>query len=178
MLEHVPSLPPPPSPRSGNGRGAAVPAPFGTPQPVAIGHPRDDAALMALEIHNITFDCADSRGLATFWAGLLGWNVYYDDDPEVVVAPSFPHSGTGLLFIPVPEGKTVKNRVHLDVAPHEGTRDEAVERAVAAGATVIGDHRKDDGTGWVTMADPEGNEFCIERGATEKPRTSSAYRIG
>ena len=75
----------------------------------------------------------------------------------------------------MPEGKTVKNRVHLDVAPHEGTRDEAVERAVAAGATVIGDHRKDDGTGWVTMADPEGNEFC---GAAEKPRTSSAYRIG
>ena len=134
---------------------------------------------MALEIHNITFDCADSRALATFWAGLLGWNVYYDDDPEVVVAPSFPHPGMGLLFIPVPEGKTAKNRVHLDIAPDEGTRDEAVERALAAGATVIGDHRKDDGTGWVTMADPEGNEFCIERGTAEKgSRATASYRIG
>ena len=134
---------------------------------------------MALTIHSITFDCADSRALATFWAELLGWHVFYDDDPEVVVAPSFPNPGTGLLFIPVPEGKTAKNRVHLDLAPDEGTRDEAVERAVAAGATVIGDHRKDDGTGWVTLADPEGNELCIERGRAERgPAASTAYRIG
>ena len=123
---------------------------------------------MALHIHSITFDCADARALATFWSGLLGWNVYYDDDPEVVVAPSFPNPGMGLLFIPVPEGKTAKNRLHLDIAPDEGTRDEAVERALTAGGTVIGDHRNDDGTGWVTMADPEGNEFCIERGPLEK----------
>jgi predicted enzyme related to lactoylglutathione lyase len=134
---------------------------------------------MALHIHNITFDCGDARALATFWSGLLGWNVYYDDDPEVVVAPSFPNPGMGLLFIPVPEGKTAKNRLHLDVAPEEGTRDEAVERALAAGGTVVGDHRNEDGTGWVTMTDPEGNEFCIERGPLEKgdpaPR---AFRIG
>ena len=134
---------------------------------------------MALGIHSITFDCADSRALATFWAGLLGWNVFYDDDPEVVVAPSYPNPGMGLLFIPVPEGKTAKNRVHLDVAPDEGTRDEAVERALAAGATVLADHRKENGEGWVTMTDPEGNEFCIERGAAERgPRASAAYRIG
>lgn len=116
---------------------------------------------------------------ATLWANLLGWNVYHDDDPEVVVAPSFPHEGTGMLFIPVPEGKTAKNRMHLDVAPDEGTRDEAVERAPEAGSTITGDHRKDDRTGLVTLADPEGNEFCIERGAAEPgPRTSVAYRIG
>ncbi|CAN7591164.1 VOC family protein [Terrabacter sp. LjRoot27] len=134
---------------------------------------------MALGIHSITFDCADARALAAFWAGLLGWNVYYDDDPEVVVAPSFPSPGMGLLFIPVPEGKTAKNRVHLDVAPDAGTRDEAVERALAAGATVLEDHRKEGGDGWVTMTDPEGNEFCIERGAEERgPRESAAYRIG
>lgn len=134
---------------------------------------------MPLTIHNITFDCADARGLGTFWANLLGWNVYYDDDPEVVVAPSFPHQGMGMLFIPVPEGKSAKNRMHLDIAPDEGTRDEAVDRALEAGATITGDRRKDDGTGWVTLADPEGNEFCIERGVAERgPRTSVAYRIG
>jgi predicted enzyme related to lactoylglutathione lyase len=134
---------------------------------------------MAVRIHNLTFDCADARRLATFWSTLTGWNVYYDDDPEVVLAPSFPHDGTGMLFIPVPEGKTAKNRLHLDLSPEEGTRDELVERAVAAGATVTGDHRKADGSGWVTLTDPEGNEFCIERGAAERgtpePR---AFRIG
>ena len=72
---------------------------------------------------------------------ITGWNVYYDDDPEVVLAPSYPNHGIGMLFIPVPEGKTAKNRIHLDVSPETGTRDELVETAVAAGATVIGDHR-------------------------------------
>ena len=134
---------------------------------------------MAVRIHNITFDCADARRLATFWSTLTGWNVYYDDDPEVVLAPSFPHEGTGMLFIPVPEGKSAKNRLHLDLSPEQGTRDEMVERAVAAGATVIGDHRKDDGSGWVTLTDPEGNEFCIERGVAERgaPEPRS-FRIG
>ena len=134
---------------------------------------------MAVRIHNITFDCADARRLATFWSTLTGWNVFYDDDPEVVLAPSFPHDGTGMLFIPVPEGKTAKNRLHLDLSPEQGTRDEMVERAVAAGAAVIGDHRTEDGSGWVTLTDPEGNEFCIERGVAERgtpePRT---FRIG
>jgi predicted enzyme related to lactoylglutathione lyase len=134
---------------------------------------------MGLHVHNLTFDCGDARSLATFWSRLTGWNVYYDDDPEVVVAPSFPYDGVGMLFIPVPEGKTAKNRLHLDLQPDAGTRDEAVERAVALGATVTGDHRQDDGTGWVTMADPEGNEFCIERGAEERgPAEPRQFRIG
>ena len=80
-----------------------------------------------------------------------------------------------MLFIPVPEGKTAKNRIHLDLSPETGTRDQLVETAVAAGATVIGDHRNDDGSGWVTLTDPEGNEFCVERGVEEHgtpaPRT-------
>jgi len=133
---------------------------------------------MGLRIHNVTFDCADARALAEFWSRLTGWNVYYDDDPEVIVAPRFPHDGTGLLFIPVPEGKTAKNRVHLDLEPEEGTRDEAVEAAVAAGATIIGDFRRDDGGGWVTLADPEGNELCIERSAAERGTEPRAFRIG
>ena len=132
---------------------------------------------MGLRIHNVTFDCADARALAEFWAQLTGWNIYYDEDPEVLVAPRFPPEGTGLLFIPVPEGKTAKNRVHLDLEPEQGTRDEAVEAAVAAGATVIGDFRKDDGSGWVTLADPEGNELCIERGAAERDTQPRTFRV-
>ena len=120
---------------------------------------------MSVHITNLTFDCADARALATFWQAITGWNLFYDDDPEVVLAPGFPHDGTGMLFIPVPEGKTAKNRLHLDVSPEQGTRDELVEVALAAGATVLGDHRRDDGSGFVAMQDPEGNEFCIERGA-------------
>ena len=134
---------------------------------------------MGLHVHNITFDCADARVLAAFWSTVTGWNVYYDDDPEVLVVPYFPYDGTGLLFIPVPEGKTAKNRRHLDLAPDRGTRDEAVEVAVAAGATVVGDHRRPDGAGWVVLQDPEGNEFCIERGREEaRPPKPREFRIG
>jgi hypothetical protein len=133
---------------------------------------------MALTIRSITFDCADARALAAFWSRLTGWNVYYDDDPEVAVAPSFPSPAVQLLFIPVPEGKTAKNRVHLDLQPEQGTRDEAVAVAVEAGATILADHRRDDGSGWVTLADPEGNELCIERSAAERGASEPrAFRI-
>jgi predicted enzyme related to lactoylglutathione lyase len=68
----------------------------------------------------------------------------------------------------VPEGKAVKNRMHLDLMPARRTRDEEVERAVALGATQVADHRNADGTGFVVLADPEGNEFCIERSRAER----------
>ncbi len=132
-----------------------------------------------IHFHNLTFDCADARARARFWSHLTGWNLYYDDDPEVVVAPTYPYDGTGLLFIPVPEGKTAKNRVHLDLQPEGVTRDEAVVQAMALGASVLADHRRPDGTGWVTMADPEGNEFCLERSAHEAgPRPPQTIRLG
>lgn len=135
---------------------------------------------MAMMVNNMTFDCADAPRLARFWAGLFGWVVFYDDDPEVMVAPHFPATGPTMLFIPVPEGKTAKNRLHLDLQPTDRTRDAAVDQALGLGATVIGDFRKPDGSGWVTMADPEGNEFCIERSTSERrePEGVVAYRIG
>jgi hypothetical protein len=68
----------------------------------------------------------------------------------------------------VPEAKTVKNRVHLDLVPADGTRDEEVERLLGIGAILVADHRRSDGMGWVVLADPEGNELCIERGAAER----------
>jgi hypothetical protein len=68
----------------------------------------------------------------------------------------------------VPERKAVKNRLHIDWVPTERTRDAEVDRVLALGATLYEDHRRPDGTGWVTLQDPEGNEFCIERSAAER----------
>jgi predicted enzyme related to lactoylglutathione lyase len=131
----------------------------------------DNAAMGSLAIRMITFDCADARTLGRFWAEALGWNVYWDEDPEVLVAPAFPlppGAEPGLLFIPVPEPKRAKNRMHLDLGAEDGTRDQHVERLVGLGARVIDDRREPDGTGWVVLADPEGNELCVARGRAEQ----------
>jgi hypothetical protein len=135
---------------------------------------------MAMIVNNMTFDCADARQLARFWAALTGWVVFYDDDPEVLVAPHFPPTGPSMLFIPVQEGKTAKNRLHLDLQPTDRTRDAAVDQALSLGATMVGDFRKEDGSGWVTLADPEGNEFCVERSTSERGEAVDvrSYRIG
>jgi predicted enzyme related to lactoylglutathione lyase len=61
----------------------------------------------------------------------------------------------------VQNGKQVKNRVHLDLRPADCTREQEVERVLALGASYLADHRRPDGSGWITLADPEGNEFCI-----------------
>ena len=81
-------------------------------------------------------------------------------DPEGRIVAG---QGFSLLFLPVPEGKVVKNRMHLDLLPTARSRDEEVERLLGIGATLVEDHRKADGAGWVTLADPEGNEFCVLR---------------
>lgn len=62
----------------------------------------------------------------------------------------------------------VKNRVHLDLQPTDRTRDEEVERLLGLGASLVSDFRNPDGTGWALMADPEGNEFCVERSVEER----------
>ncbi len=62
----------------------------------------------------------------------------------------------------------MKNRLHLDVQPVDRTRDEEVERLIGLGAKLFEDHRLPDGRGWVTLVDPEGNEFCIERSSAER----------
>ncbi|WP_375477020.1 VOC family protein [uncultured Jatrophihabitans sp.] len=125
---------------------------------------------MTSRYRNITVDCADARALAGFWAQVLGWHVFADDDPEVLVAAGFPNDGRGpsMLFIPVPEPRTVKNRLHLDLQPTDRTRDEEVERLLLLGATLVEDHRTAEGPGWVWLADPEGNDFCVERSAAER----------
>ncbi len=126
---------------------------------------------MIARIRSITFDCAEPYALAGFWSKVTGYgedpgNPNAPDDPEALLVA--PDGGPQLLFIPVPEPKTVKNRVHLDLMPAEGARDEEVARLLALGATLVADHRESDGTGWVVLADPEGNEFCVERNAIER----------
>ena len=74
---------------------------------------------------------------------------------------------TRVLFIEVPDAKQVKNRLHLDLRPVDGTREQEVERVRVVGATLVADRRLPDGSGWATLADPEGNEFCVLRGDSE-----------
>ncbi len=123
---------------------------------------------MASLPHQITFDCADAYTLAQFWSQVFERPLHDDDNPGDPMALIEFEAGPGVLFIGVPEGKTVKNRLHLDLMPTDRTRDEEVERLLAVGARIHEDHRHDDGTGWVTMLDPEGNEFCVERSQAER----------
>ncbi|MBO3734101.1 VOC family protein [Glycomyces niveus] len=125
---------------------------------------------MVSSINQVTFDARDGYALSQFWAQVTGYTEHpkypnAPEDEENFIGPGGGHPG--LLFINVPEGKTVKNRLHLDITP-DTTRDEEVERLLALGATVYEDHRRPDGTGWVTMLDPEGNEFCVERSKAER----------
>lgn len=118
-------------------------------------------------VRHMTFDCSDAYRQATFWAEVLGGKLADDDfpgDPEALVEAE----GVTLLFVTVPDAKAGKNRVHVDLQPQDRTREEEVERLLALGATLVGDHRRPDGRGWATLADLEGNEFCVERSAAER----------
>jgi predicted enzyme related to lactoylglutathione lyase len=122
---------------------------------------------MAVRIKSITFDCTDPYRLAQFWSQLTGFaqdpeNANALDDPEALFLS--PDGQLALLFIAVPEQKHVKNRVHLDLLPIDGPRDGEVDRLLGIGGRLVDDQRRPDGTGWVVMADPEGNEFCVCNG--------------
>jgi catechol 2,3-dioxygenase-like lactoylglutathione lyase family enzyme len=122
-----------------------------------------------MQLRHVSIDCADPYEIASFWSRVTGWPLSDEDnpgDPEALVMS--PSPVPGLLFIRVPEGKTVKNRIHFDWMPTDRTRDEEVERLLGMGARVYEDHRTADGKGWVTMLDPEGNEFCVERSVAER----------
>jgi hypothetical protein len=121
-------------------------------------------------LDTVTFDCADPEVMARFWSAALGWGQGEADGLDIDEEGAFiKPSGTtdempfqGLYFQKVPEGKVVKNRLHLDVRPHD-SMDREVERSVGLGATV--QRRVDvEGSFWTIMLGPEGNEFCILRG--------------
>ncbi|GAA4211593.1 VOC family protein [Actinocatenispora rupis] len=122
-------------------------------------------------VQHITYDTVgDPYDVARFWSTLLGRPLAVEDQPGDPAALVLPTDGCpGMLFVQVPEGKTVKNRVHLDLQPSgDRTRDQEVDRAIALGATQVADHRRADGSGFVVLADPEGNEFCVERSVGER----------
>jgi hypothetical protein len=127
--------------------------------------------LMVSRISHTTFDCHDAFSLSTFWKQVLGYQDVPGDPNEpgheecMIIGPG---DEPRLLFVEVPEDKQVKNRVHLDLEPTEGARDDEIERVVALGAIPLDDLRKEDGSGWLVLADPEGNEFCILRSRTER----------
>jgi len=122
------------------------------------------AVAMTSRISHTSFDALDAYAQSVFWSQVLDF-VEDPDDPnepghEECLITSRDRSHL-LLFITVPDGKKVKNRVHLDLRPVDRTREQEVERVLALGASHLADHRRPDGSGWITLADPEGNEFCI-----------------
>lgn len=115
---------------------------------------------MTLRIATITIDCADPGALARWWAEALTWNITYDSPDEVVIEAPEGEIASPLLFIKVPDAKTVKNRLHLDLRPND--RDAEVARLEGLGARRVDIGQGPDVT-WVVMADPEDNEFCVLR---------------
>ena len=107
----------------------------------------------------ITIDAHEPRTVAEFWASALGWRVVEEEDQIVSIAPS-DASWPTIDVVQVPEGKAVKNRLHLDLRADGSTAQEEVDRLLSLGA-----RRADVGQGsdvtWTVLADPEGNEFCV-----------------
>jgi catechol 2,3-dioxygenase-like lactoylglutathione lyase family enzyme len=123
---------------------------------------------MSLGIDWVAFDCADPSSLARFWAEALDYEIAYEDENEVLLG----RKGTAaakLIFLKVPEEKSGKNRLHLDVRGD----DQAAE---VARLESLGASRADIGQGevtWVVMRDPEGNEFCVLRSFTDEQRAEN-----
>ncbi|TCC53148.1 VOC family protein [Kribbella capetownensis] len=125
---------------------------------------------MTSHVRTVTFDAHDPYELAGFWLQVLRAPRPDDDAPDDPYAAVVTDSMT-LLFERNNDEKAAKNRVHLDLEP-DGPRDAEVEWLLTIGATIANDHREPDGTGWVVMHDPEGNEFCVLRSAAERAATS------
>jgi len=119
---------------------------------------------MPSAVLNVTFDCRDPQSVAAFWSEVTGYAVEEVDSPGNRFWVVSPAGGRlpRLVFVSVPEPKVVKNRVHLDVVPDGGAQEQEVQRLLGLGATMVDDRRRLVPGGWVVLADPEGNEFCVE----------------
>ena len=123
-------------------------------------------------VSHTTVDCHNAYDLSEWWKALLGY-VDLDGDPnepgheECMIRD--PETGHRILFIEVGDEELPAKRIHFDLRPREGSRDEEIERVLALGATQLDDQRGQygPGTGWVVFADPEGNPFCILRSLDE-----------
>jgi hypothetical protein len=122
---------------------------------------------MTSKFTDLAIDCADPDGLARFWCSVLGYEVQDEDDGIVTIGSAKVPNGTNhlgpvpptLTFARVPEGKTVKNRLHIDVNPTDMEQDDEVRRLLDLGARPADVGQGDQS--WVVLADPEGNEFCV-----------------
>jgi hypothetical protein len=134
---------------------------------------------MSTYLDVVVVDSQDPATLARWWAEALGWSVTLDEPDEVVVEPlgELEDQIPPLVFVPVPEPKTGKNRVHLDLATSaEEDQDAMVARLLAAGATHA-DVGQDEDVSWVVLADPEGNEFCVLEGRYEEGNPLAAIAL-
>jgi len=122
---------------------------------------------MTLRIQALSYDTNDPFAIATFWEQALGWRRTYEEPDEVVLEPpaGSPEDGVAadLLFGMVPEGKAVKNRLHLDLRPDDQAAEVARLEGLGAKRVSIG---QGDEVTWVVLADPDGNEFCVLRALT------------
>ncbi|MGW2707173.1 VOC family protein [Streptomyces sp. NPDC001340] len=118
-------------------------------------------------VANMTVDCVDAYQLARFWSEVTGHPLDAEDEPGDDETEIMLPGGLALHFNEVPEPKAGKNRLHLCLRP-DTSRDAEVERLLTLGASLVADHRKPNGWGWVVLADPEGNEFCILLAESER----------
>ncbi len=122
---------------------------------------------MVSAVRQVTFDCADAYTLAQFWSQVFERPLHDDDHPGDPMALIKLENNQGVLFIGVPEGKTVKNRLHLDVMPTDRTRDEEVDRLLGIGARIYEDHRKRRRHGLGDHARPRGQRVLCR---AQRPR--------
>ncbi|MCG8923821.1 VOC family protein [Lentzea sp. CC55] len=118
---------------------------------------------MAARITELVLDCTDPERLATFWGGVLGYEVLDRDDESVEIGP--PDRRTTLLFLRNPDRKLQKLRLHIDVKATDRDQAAELERLLALGATHVDIGQGD--VSWYTLADPEGNEFCLLSGRAD-----------
>ena len=124
---------------------------------------------MVSRFSELVIDCRDTRRVADFWCAVLGYEITAMEGDVIEIAPEKPTAEAlvagpippPLVFVPVPESKTIKNRVHIDVSPIDASQEDEVVRLEALGAKRIDIGQGD--VNWVVMADPEGNEFCVLR---------------
>lgn len=119
---------------------------------------------MSSRFTELAVDCRDPQAVAEFWCAVLDWRVVDTEPGLVEIAGDEP--GPTIVFVEVPEPKSVKNRIHIDVNPRDRDQAEEVERIIGLGARRV-DVGQGDDVSWVVLADVEDNEFCVLR--TRKP---------
>jgi len=122
---------------------------------------------MNLVVRGLMIDCADPHSLASFWGAVLRRPVEGGAEGPWVNLPE-GNQPSMIFFREVADAKQVKNRLHLDLNPVDGTLAAEVQRLTALGATVLARHaRGSTSLGWVVLADPESNEFCVQSSDAE-----------